>query len=160
MICGVSRHQHYCSLGSVRWSVAMTITVAVLAGLTIGLTIGAVVAGLVLMEHPRRWMVCGPHSLALQNEPSGPGPLARQQVSAHVRLRPQASGLLAKIRKAATPRRPPSQTFRPATPGRYYSGRSEKHCWSRASLSHVSKDRKPPRRARTRKPAVPALSAL
>jgi hypothetical protein len=36
----------------------MTITVAVLAGLTIGLTIGAVVAGLVLMEHPRRWMVC------------------------------------------------------------------------------------------------------
>jgi hypothetical protein len=36
----------------------MTITVAVLAGLTIGLTIGAVVAGLVLMEHPRRWVVC------------------------------------------------------------------------------------------------------
>jgi hypothetical protein len=36
----------------------MTITVAVLAGLTIGLTIGAVVAGLVLMEHPRRWLVC------------------------------------------------------------------------------------------------------
>jgi hypothetical protein len=35
-----------------------TITVAVLAGLTIGLTIGAVVAGLVLMEHPRRWVVC------------------------------------------------------------------------------------------------------
>jgi hypothetical protein len=36
----------------------MTITVAVLAGLTIGLTIAAVVAGLVLMEHPRRWIVC------------------------------------------------------------------------------------------------------
>jgi Arc-like DNA binding domain len=36
----------------------MIITVAVLAGLTIGLTIGAVVAGLVLMEHPRRWVVC------------------------------------------------------------------------------------------------------
>jgi hypothetical protein len=36
----------------------MTITVAVLAGLSIGLTIGAVVAGLVLMEHPRRWIVC------------------------------------------------------------------------------------------------------
>jgi hypothetical protein len=36
----------------------MTTTVAVLAGLTIGLTIGAVVAGLVLMEHPRRWLVC------------------------------------------------------------------------------------------------------
>jgi hypothetical protein len=36
----------------------MTITVAVLTGLIIGLTLGAVVAGLVLMEHPRRWMVC------------------------------------------------------------------------------------------------------
>jgi hypothetical protein len=36
----------------------MTITVAVLAGLTTGLTIAAVVAGLVLMEHPRRWIVC------------------------------------------------------------------------------------------------------
>jgi hypothetical protein len=56
--CSFSRHQHYCSLGSVRCGVAMTITVAVLAGLTIGLTIAAVVAGLVLMEHPRRWIVC------------------------------------------------------------------------------------------------------
>jgi hypothetical protein len=36
----------------------MMITVAALTGLIIGLTIGAVVAGLVLMEHPRRWVVC------------------------------------------------------------------------------------------------------
>jgi hypothetical protein len=36
----------------------MTITVAALTGLIIGLTIGTVVAGLVLMEHPRRWVVC------------------------------------------------------------------------------------------------------
>jgi hypothetical protein len=35
----------------------MTITVAAVAGLIIGLTIG-VTAGLVLMERPRRWVVC------------------------------------------------------------------------------------------------------
>jgi hypothetical protein len=38
--------------------VAMMITIAALTGLIIGLTLGAVVAGLVLMEHPRRWVVC------------------------------------------------------------------------------------------------------
>jgi uncharacterized membrane-anchored protein YhcB (DUF1043 family) len=36
----------------------MMITVAALTGLIIGLTLGAVVAALVLMEHPRRWVVC------------------------------------------------------------------------------------------------------
>jgi hypothetical protein len=35
-----------------------TIPVAFLAGLSTGLTIGVVVAALVLMEHPRRWLVC------------------------------------------------------------------------------------------------------
>jgi Arc-like DNA binding domain len=41
-----------------RWGVAMSITVAVITGFIIGLTVGAVIAGLVLMEHPRRWVVC------------------------------------------------------------------------------------------------------
>jgi hypothetical protein len=36
----------------------MTITVAAVVGLIVGLTVGAIVAGLVLMEHPRRWIVC------------------------------------------------------------------------------------------------------
>jgi hypothetical protein len=61
MICGgcsFSRHQHYCSVGPVRCGVAMTITVAAVVGLIIGLTIGVVVAGLALMERPRRWVVC------------------------------------------------------------------------------------------------------
>jgi len=39
-------------------SVAMTITVAAVAGLIIGLMVGAVIAGLALMERPRRWVVC------------------------------------------------------------------------------------------------------
>jgi hypothetical protein len=36
----------------------MTITVAALIGLIFGLTTGVIVAGLALMEHPRRWVVC------------------------------------------------------------------------------------------------------
>ena len=36
----------------------MTITVAAVAGLIIGLMVGAVIAGLALMERPRRWVVC------------------------------------------------------------------------------------------------------
>ena len=36
----------------------MTITVAAVAGLIIGLMLGATVAGLALMERPRRWVVC------------------------------------------------------------------------------------------------------
>ena len=36
----------------------MTITVAVITGFIIGMTVGVVIAGLVLMEHPRRWVVC------------------------------------------------------------------------------------------------------
>ena len=35
----------------------MTITVAAVVGLIVGLAVGAVVAGLALMEHPRRWVV-------------------------------------------------------------------------------------------------------
>ena len=41
-----------------RWSVAMTITLAAVAGLIIGIALGAIIAGLALMEHPRRWVVC------------------------------------------------------------------------------------------------------
>ena len=36
----------------------MTITLAIVVGLIIGLTIGVIVAGLALMERPRRWVVC------------------------------------------------------------------------------------------------------
>jgi hypothetical protein len=36
----------------------MTITVAAVAGLIIGLALGAAIAGLALMERPRRWVVC------------------------------------------------------------------------------------------------------
>jgi len=36
----------------------MTITVAAVAGLIIGIAIGAAIAGLALMERPRRWVVC------------------------------------------------------------------------------------------------------
>jgi hypothetical protein len=36
----------------------MTITVAAVAGLIISLMVGAVIAGLALMERPRRWVVC------------------------------------------------------------------------------------------------------
>ena len=36
----------------------MTITVAAVAGLVIGIALGAIIAGLVLMERPRRWVVC------------------------------------------------------------------------------------------------------
>ena len=36
----------------------MSTTVATLIGLIIGLMTGTVVAGLALMEHPRRWVVC------------------------------------------------------------------------------------------------------
>ncbi len=36
----------------------MSTTVATLIGLIFGLTTGAIVAGLALMEHPRRWVVC------------------------------------------------------------------------------------------------------
>jgi len=36
----------------------MTITVAAVAGLIVGLMLGATVAGLALMERPRRWVVC------------------------------------------------------------------------------------------------------
>jgi len=36
----------------------MTITVAAVAGLIVGLMVGATIAGLVLMERPRRWVVC------------------------------------------------------------------------------------------------------
>src|SRR6266699_1906704 len=60
MICGgcsLSRHQHYRAVPD-RWSVAMSTTVATLIGLIIGLMTGTVVAGLALMEHPRRWVVC------------------------------------------------------------------------------------------------------
>jgi hypothetical protein len=61
MICGtcsLSRHQHYCSLGSVRCGVAMTITVAAVAGLIVGLMLGATVAGLALTERrSRHWVV-------------------------------------------------------------------------------------------------------
>ena len=46
------------SLGSVRWGVAMTIPLAAVAGLVIGIALGAIIAGLVLMERPRRWVVC------------------------------------------------------------------------------------------------------
>jgi Arc-like DNA binding domain len=35
----------------------MTITVATVIGLIFGFTTGTIVAGLALMEHPRRWMV-------------------------------------------------------------------------------------------------------
>ena len=62
MICGgcsLSRHQHYCSLGSVRCGVAMTIPLAAVAGLVIGIALGAIIAGLVLMERrSRHWVVC------------------------------------------------------------------------------------------------------
>jgi len=33
-------------------------SIPLLIGLIIGLTVGVIVAGLALMEHPRRWMVC------------------------------------------------------------------------------------------------------
>ncbi|SRR6266446_1761708 len=46
------------SLGSVRWGAAMTIPLAAVAGLVIGIALGAIIAGLVLMERPRRWVVC------------------------------------------------------------------------------------------------------
>jgi hypothetical protein len=36
----------------------MTITVAAVAGLIIGIALGAAIAGLALMERPRRWVVC------------------------------------------------------------------------------------------------------
>jgi Arc-like DNA binding domain len=36
----------------------MSTTVATLIGLIFGFTTGAIVAGLALMEHPRRWVVC------------------------------------------------------------------------------------------------------
>jgi hypothetical protein len=36
----------------------MTITVAAVVGLIFGFTTGTIVAGLALMEHPRRWVVC------------------------------------------------------------------------------------------------------
>jgi uncharacterized membrane-anchored protein YhcB (DUF1043 family) len=36
----------------------MTITIAAVVGLIVGLMLGAVIAGLVLMERPRRWVVC------------------------------------------------------------------------------------------------------
>jgi len=36
----------------------MTITLAAVAGLIIGIALGAIIAGLALMEHPRRWVVC------------------------------------------------------------------------------------------------------
>ena len=36
----------------------MTITLAIVVGLIIGLTVGVIVAGLALMERPRRWVVC------------------------------------------------------------------------------------------------------
>ena len=35
-----------------------TITLAAVAGLIIGIALGAIIAGLVLMERPRRWAVC------------------------------------------------------------------------------------------------------
>ena len=35
-----------------------TITVAILVSLIIGLALGSVIAGLALMERPRRWVVC------------------------------------------------------------------------------------------------------
>jgi Arc-like DNA binding domain len=60
MICGgcsLSRHQHYRAVPD-RWSVAMSTTVATLIGLIFGLMTGTIVAGLALMEHPRRWVVC------------------------------------------------------------------------------------------------------
>jgi hypothetical protein len=38
--------------------VAMTITVAAVVGLIIGIALGAGIAGLALMERPRRWVVC------------------------------------------------------------------------------------------------------
>jgi Arc-like DNA binding domain len=34
------------------------ITLAVITGFMIGLTMGTIITALVLMEHPRRWMVC------------------------------------------------------------------------------------------------------
>ena len=33
-------------------------SIPLLIGLIIGLTVGVIVAGLALMEHPRRWVVC------------------------------------------------------------------------------------------------------
>jgi len=36
----------------------MTIPLAAVAGLVIGIALGAIIAGLVLMERPRRWVVC------------------------------------------------------------------------------------------------------
>ena len=36
----------------------MSTTVATFIGLIFGLMTGAIVAGLALMEHPRRWVVC------------------------------------------------------------------------------------------------------
>ena len=36
----------------------MTITLAAVAGLVIGIALGAIIAGFVLMERPRRWVVC------------------------------------------------------------------------------------------------------
>jgi hypothetical protein len=36
----------------------MTIPLAAVAGLIVGLMLGAIIAGLVLMERPRRWVVC------------------------------------------------------------------------------------------------------
>ena len=36
----------------------MTIPLAAVAGLIVGLILGATVAGLTLMERPRRWVVC------------------------------------------------------------------------------------------------------
>ena len=36
----------------------MTIPLAAVAGLIVGLILGATVAGLALMERPRRWVVC------------------------------------------------------------------------------------------------------
>src|SRR6476661_3059688 len=58
MICGGCSLSRYCSLGSDRWGVAMTITVAALTGLIVGLMIGVAGTGLALMERPRRWVVC------------------------------------------------------------------------------------------------------
>ena len=55
--CSLSRHHHYRAVPD-RWSVAMSTTVATLIGLIFGFTTGAIVAGLTLMEHPRRWVVC------------------------------------------------------------------------------------------------------
>ena len=36
----------------------VAMSIPLLIGLIIGLTVGVIVAGLALMEHPRRWVVC------------------------------------------------------------------------------------------------------